>query len=91
LIYYQDKKLTLHLGDSKKILKEFPDNSIDTIITSPPYFQLRKYTNSRKEIGQEKEENLYIANLIEVFLECKRIIKENGNIFLNIENYGLIA
>jgi len=91
LIYYQDKKLTLYLGDSKKILQEIPDNSIDTIITSPPYFQLRKYTNSKKEIGQEQEENLYIANLLEVFLECKRIIKKNGNIFLNIGNYGLIA
>ena len=91
MIYYQNKKLTLYCGNSKKILKEIPDNSIDTIITSPPYFQLRKYTNSKKEIGQEREENLYIANLIEVFLECKRIIKNEGNIFINIGNYGLIA
>ncbi len=91
MIYYQDKKLTLYLGDSKKILQQIPDNSIDTIITSPPYFQLRKYTNSKKEIGQEQEENLYIANLLEVFLECKRILKDNGSIFINIGNYGLIA
>jgi len=91
LIYYQNKKLTLYLGDSKKILQQTPDNSIDTIITSPPYFQLRKYSNSKKEIGQEHKENLYIANLIEVFLECKRVLKNEGNIFMNIGNYGLIA
>ena len=91
MIYYKNKNLTLYLGNSKKILQQIPNNSIDTIITSPPYYNLRKYTNSKKEIGQEQEENLYIANLIETFLECKRIIKEDGNIFLNIGNYGLIA
>jgi len=91
LIYYQSKKLTLYHGNSKKILKEIPDNSVNTIITSPPYFQLRKYSNSKKEIGQEIDENIYIANLIDIFIECKRIIREDGNIFINIGNYGLIA
>ena len=91
MIYYQSKKLTLYHGNSKKILKEIPDNSVNTIITSPPYFQLRKYSNSKKEIGQEIDENIYIANLIDIFIECKRIIREDGNIFINIGNYGLIA
>lgn len=91
MIYYQDNKLTLYHGNSKKILKEIPNNSINTIITSPPYYNLRKYTNSKKEIGQEQEENLYIANLIDIFIECKRVIRKDGNIFINIGNYGLIA
>ena len=34
---------------------------------------------------------MYIANLLEVFLECKRVLKDNGSIFINIGNYGLIA
>ena len=91
MIYYKSKNLTLYHGNSKKILKEIPDNSVDTVITSPPYFNLRKYSNSKKEIGQEIDENIYIANLIDIFIECKRVIKNDGNIFINIGNYGLIA
>jgi len=91
MLYYKNDKLVLYKGNSLNILKELPSNYINTIITSPPYFNLREYTKQKNEIGREQNENLYIAKLIDIFLECKRVLKEDGNIFLNIGNYGLIA
>jgi len=86
LLFFEDMDHKIYAGDSLQILKNIKDNSIDCIITSPPYFNLRDYSNSKKEIGKEKEINIYIAKLVEVFLECKRILKNNGNIFINIDD-----
>lgn len=79
-------------GDSSKLLKEVPDNSIDLVITSPPYFQQREYPGGG--IGNEKHPDEYISALIEVFRECVRIIKPTGSIVFNIgdkyENSNLL-
>jgi site-specific DNA-methyltransferase (adenine-specific) len=89
LLFYEDIDHKIYTGNSLQILKKLESNSIDCIITSPPYFNLRDYkTNSKKEIGKEKEINIYIAKLVEVFLECKRILKNTGNIFINIDDTG---
>lgn len=69
-------------GDSATILKHFPDNSINLVITSPPYFQQREYGGG--EIGGEHSVDEYIAALMEVFSECVRITKEDGNIVFNL-------
>jgi len=86
LLFYENEDHKIYNGDSLQILKKLPDNSIDCIITSPPYFNLRDYSNSKKEIGKEKEINIYIAKLVEIFLECKRVLKKDGNIFINIDD-----
>ncbi len=71
-------------GDSLELIKILPDESVNLIITSPPYFQQREYTKDDKEIGNEKEVSEYIDKLSELFHECVRVTKKNGSIVFNI-------
>lgn len=76
---------TILQGDVLEKIKEIPDNSVDCIITSPPYWSLRFYTlNNPKEIGNEPTPEEYINNIVRVCLECFRILKPTGNFFLNL-------
>jgi site-specific DNA-methyltransferase (adenine-specific) len=69
-------------GDSASVLKEFPANSVNMVITSPPYFQQREYAGG--EIGGEHSVDRYVDAMIEVFHECVRVVKEDGNIVFNL-------
>lgn len=69
-------------GDSVNLLKSIPENSIDLVITSPPYFQQREYDNGG--VGNEKKPDEYISALMKIFHECVRIIKPTGSIIFNI-------
>lgn len=68
-------------GDNLRILKLIPDNSINLIITSPPYFKQRDYGGG---IGNERTVEEYIENLVLVFSECFRILKDDGSIVFNL-------
>ena len=59
------------------------DKSIHTIVTSPPYYGLRNY-NVDGQIGLEQTPDEYIANLVTVFRECKRILRDDGTLWVNI-------
>jgi DNA modification methylase len=78
-----DKQIELRLGDSLEVMKEIPDNSIDCIVTSPPYFNLRDY-GEVGQIGNESTVEEYINNLSLVFKECYRILRKSGSFWLNI-------
>lgn len=69
--------------DARKALKQLPNNSIDCIVTSPPYYQLRDY-GTNGQIGQENTPSEYIKNLVLVFEECHRVLKDNGTLWVNI-------
>lgn len=58
-------EITLHLGDSAKVLENISDNSIDLVVTSPPYDNLRKY-------------NGYSFDFEKIVRELFRIIKNGG-------------
>jgi site-specific DNA-methyltransferase (adenine-specific) len=53
-------------------------------VTSPPYFNLRKYSADSKEIGQENSPEKYIEKLVEVFREVRRVLKPTGTLWLNL-------
>ena len=57
---------TLHIGDARVIIPTLPKESIQTVITSPPYFQLRDY-GINGQIGQENTIEDYVDHLIDVF------------------------
>lgn len=59
------------------------DKSIHTIVTSPPYYGLRDYQVSG-QLGLEPTPDEYIANLVAVFRECKRILRDDGTLWVNI-------
>lgn len=65
-------------------LKRMDNDSIDCVVTSPPYFGLRRYTDSDKEIGREQTPTEYIDNLVEVFQEVYRVLKPTGTVWVNI-------
>lgn len=72
------------LGDNLSILNQIEKESIDLIITSPPYFQQRNYGNGDLEIGNEPTEKEYLNNLLKVFSECVRVLKPTGAIVFNL-------
>lgn len=78
----QDK---VFLGNSKDVLKEIPNESVDLVVTSPPYFNLRNYQH-KDQIGNEETPQKYIQSLIEIFRECKRVLKPTGSIWVNISD-----
>lgn len=68
-------------ADSLKMLRRLPNECVDTVITSPPYYQQRDYGAG---IGNEKTVLEYVNALTEVFVECLRVTKEHGNIIFNV-------
>ena len=68
-------------GNNLTLLKLISDKKINLIITSPPYFKQRDYGGG---IGNEKTVEEYIDNLVGVFSECIRILKNDGSIIFNL-------
>jgi len=64
-------------------LRDMPDNSIDCCVTSPPYYGLRDY-GTEAQIGLEETPELYVAKMVEVFSEVKRVLKPGGTLWLNL-------
>jgi DNA modification methylase len=69
-------------GDALEELQKIPNNSIDCIITSPPYWNLRNY-QVEGQIGLEPTLEEYLEKLLKIFAECKRVLKKTGVFFLN--------
>jgi site-specific DNA-methyltransferase (adenine-specific) len=70
-------------GDTFDVLKNISNDSIDCVITSPPYYSLRDY-NIRGQIGLESTFEEYIEKLCDIFDEIKRILKPEGTCFINL-------
>lgn len=62
------------------------NESIQTVITSPPYFQMRNYGTGKRQLGLEKEVMDFINNLCELFEDTKRVLKMDGSLFVNIND-----
>jgi len=77
----QDLKILV--GDCRETLKQLPDQCIQTCITSPPYFGLRDYGNER-QIGLEQTPQDFVDQLVSVFREVKRVLKDDGTLWLNL-------
>jgi DNA modification methylase len=70
-------------GDCSEILKAIPNLSVRCCITSPPYWRLRNY-GGKGEIGWESTPEKYVAKLVSVFREVRRILKWRGTLWLNL-------
>lgn len=70
-------------GDTLTILKTLDDETVDCIVTSPPYYALRDY-GLDGQIGLEKSPEDYIWRLIEIFDEIKRVLKKTGTVWVNL-------
>lgn len=70
-------------GDSLAVLKTLPNESIDCIVTSPPYWALRDY-DTPGQLGLEPTFQEYIAKLCEIFDEAHRVLKKTGTCWVNL-------
>ena len=71
------------VGDALTELAQLPSESVDCVVTSPPYYGLRNY-EMEKQIGHEESLQDYIDSIVEVFQEIRRVLKSEGTVWLNI-------
>lgn len=73
----------LYIGDCVHAMRTLPDRSVHTCVTSPPYFGLRDY-NVDGQIGLESTPEAFVARLVEVFREVRRVLRDDGTLWLNL-------
>lgn len=71
------------VGDNRETLKSLPDCSVQTVVTSPPYFGLRDYGHD-DQIGLEQTPQGFIEELCKVFDEVWRVLKDDGTVWVNL-------
>jgi hypothetical protein len=79
----QETELHVLNGDCGKLLSTLAADSIQCCVTSPPYWGLRDYDHP-DQIGAEPSPDLYVRNLVRVFAEVRRVLKDNGTLWLNV-------
>ena len=70
-------------GDCREVLKTLSDKTFHTCVTSPPYWALRDY-GVDDQLGLEETPQEYVANLVEVFREVRRVLRDDGTVWLNL-------
>jgi DNA modification methylase len=70
-------------GDCRETLKTLPDGSVHCCVTSPPYFGLRDYGHDG-QIGLEQTPTEFVEQLVSVFREVKRVLRDDGTLWLNL-------
>lgn len=69
--------------DALTLLRSLPDASVHCLVTSPPYFGLRDYGED-EQIGLEDTPDQYVARLVDVFREARRVLRDDGVAWLNL-------
>ena len=64
-------------GDALTTLRTLPAGSVHCVVTSPPYYGLRDYGQD-DQVGLEPTVGAYIARLVDVFEECRRVLRDDG-------------
>lgn len=81
--YYENKSGKLYNCDVLEGLRSLADNSVDLIVTSPPYWGLRDY-GVDGQIGLEPDFNDFLKVMSLIFAECHRVLKPEGNLYVNM-------
>jgi len=76
-------RATLYCGDALAILQTLPEESVQTVMTSPPYWGLRDY-GMPGQLGLEATPEIYVEDLCLVFAEVRRVLRDDGTLWLNI-------
>lgn len=74
---------TILIGDCLEVLRGLPDGMAQTCVTSPPYYGLRDYGHVG-QIGLEATPDAYVARLVDVFREVRRVLRDDGTLWLNL-------
>ncbi|RLG16709.1 hypothetical protein DRN69_00045 [Candidatus Pacearchaeota archaeon] len=81
-------------GNALDVLKRLPDECIDCVITSPPYWGKRHYKDAdvewddgwKGQLGLEETPQKFVRHLLQIFKEVKRVLKPQGNVFVVIDD-----
>lgn len=73
----------LYCGDALEILNTLPDASVQCCVTSPPYWGLRDY-GVPGQLGLEQTPDKYVAKLVRIFAEVRRVLRADGTLWLNL-------
>ena len=76
-------------GDAREVLRTLESGSVQTCVTSPPYFGLRSYLpkdhpDKSLEVGLEQSPDEYVFNLVSIFREVRRVLRDDGTLWLNL-------
>ncbi|MFD6029818.1 DNA-methyltransferase [Cellulosimicrobium funkei] len=82
-LFHADEQVTLWHGDAAAVLAKLEPGSVDCVVTSPPYFGLRDY-GVEGQLGLEESPAEYVAALVAVFREVRRVLADDGTVWLNL-------
>ena len=81
--YYEQDGVRILNGDCRTVLASMDAGSVDCCVTSPPYFGLRDYGHA-DQIGLEPTPDAYVAEMVGVFREVRRVLADDGTVWLNL-------
>jgi len=81
--FFHDENITLYNVDVIDGLKQIEPESVQCVVTSPPYWGLRDY-GVAGQIGLETSLDEYLDKMVSVFREVERVLKDNGTVWLNL-------
>ncbi len=79
--YFNNGIIQLYQSDARNL--PIPDNSVDCVVTSPPYWGLRDY-NTDGQLGLEETPEEWVVNMVAVFREVWRVLKPTGTVWMNL-------
>ncbi len=82
--YRSGEGWALYVGHARQVLDVLAESSVQTIVTSPPYFNLRDYRGNPDQIGLEPTPAAYVDALVDVFRASARVLRRDGTLWLNI-------
>src|SRR6476646_8194611 len=82
-IHHHDEWLTIHGGDNREFMRTLPAESVHCVVTSPPYWGLRDY-GTAGQLGLEATPEEYVAAMVDVFREVRRVLRADGTLWLNL-------
>jgi DNA modification methylase len=80
---HEGEEIVIICGDALTELGKLPDSSVQCCVTSPPYWGLRDY-GVAGQLGLEKTPEEYVGNLVAVFREVRRVLRDDGTLWLNL-------
>ncbi len=81
--FFRHGIVALYLGDAVRVMQHLPSQSVDCIVTSPPYYGQRDY-GVAGQLGLEDNPDQYVSRLVETFRECRRLLKVSGSLWVNL-------
>ena len=82
-LVHVDDWLTIHGGDNRDVMRTLPAETVQCVVTSPPYWGLRDY-GTPGQLGLEQTPEAYVAAMVDVFREVRRVLRADGTLWLNL-------